>query len=734
MAQKHNIPLLYTSILYLFGFLLFLEWLYPVKKITETQSITVFIIYAFFCFAISMFQLKWWLSFPIKLLGFLFILDQLFMTERLFSRSWFYTFGYEIVYNVQLLFSQQWYSLTGFFRTLLFLLIIWIMSYLIFYWFVLMRKIFLFIFFTFIYLTVLDTFTIYDGKWPIIRVFIIAFLSLGMVHFSKLVEKETLSFPWLEKSHKWALPLIGVVLFATIFGYSTPKFSPQWPDPIPYIKSAASQGVGSSGTGVRKVGYGENDSYLGGSFIQDDTPVFQVASPKQQYWRIETKDVYTGKGWETSAGSDYKEQVDGAISLKTFADDIETEEGQVLIKFEAGQRINRLVYPYGIHLVEAAEGIQFYLDRHTEVIQPQLSGEVIKLDRYTVTYAEPMFSIESLKESGNEDPEEIKEKYTSLPDIPARIGELAADIASSYDNRYDIVRAIEQYFNRHEFEYQTEDVPYPAEDQDYVDQFLFETQAGYCDNFSTAMVVMLRTLDIPARWVKGFTGGEYVGTTVTGANGELNVYEITNSNAHSWVEVYFPNIGWVPFEPTQGFQNFTEIRSTAVQEEIDIEDTEQEQEHEFDPVIHEEELWYPDEFGYTELDEAIGQQETNQLNPLKIFVVFLIVALVFWILFKTRYRWITWYVYLRFKYSQNQKAFEKAYMHLLTILGHYTWARKPEQTLREYAEQIDERYTTNKMSELTNYYEQLLYNNKELDVKKDDLVVAWRQLVKRVQQ
>ena len=91
--------------------------------------------------------------------------------------------------------------------------------------------------------------------------------------------------------------------------------------------------------------------------------------------------------------------------------------------------------------------------------------------------------------------------------------------------------------------------------EDYVDQFLFDTKRGYCDNFSTSMVVMLRSIDIPARWVKGFAPGEYQ----LDDEGE-RVYQITNNEAHSWVEAYMPGIGWMPFEPTIGFSRFNRYR------------------------------------------------------------------------------------------------------------------------------------------------------------------------------
>ncbi|MNZ98488.1 Protein-glutamine gamma-glutamyltransferase [compost metagenome] len=114
---------------------------------------------------------------------------------------------------------------------------------------------------------------------------------------------------------------------------------------------------------------------------------------------------------------------------------------------------------------------------------------------------------------------------------------------------------------------------------DFVDQFLFELMEGYCDYFSTSMAVMARSLGMPARWVKGFAPG-VLPASAYGPPGdyymeeEINptgsgTYTVRNSDAHSWVEIYFEGFGWVPFEATAGFSfpyTFAEEEEAALPE------------------------------------------------------------------------------------------------------------------------------------------------------------------------
>ncbi|WP_164670177.1 DUF4129 domain-containing transglutaminase family protein [Virgibacillus doumboii] len=727
--MKSKLPLLYTSILYICAFVLFLEWLYPVNAIGDVNNLTVFILFTVFCFFISILQVKWWISMLLKGFGLAFIINSLFFTESVLSKLWFKQVFTEIGFNINALFSQQWYDLTPMFRSVLFLLLIWLMSYLLHYWFIVMKRIFFFILLTFIYLTILDTFTVYDADTAIIRTFIISFAALGMTNFFKEIDREAIRFSWLKSSAVWAVPLIAVVLFSTLVGYAAPKFDPQWPDPVPFIKSAA-ENAGSSGNGgsvVQKVGYGTNDSRLGGSFIQDYTPVFEAKAKEEHYWRVETKDVYTGKGWEKSAEPSYELQQNNNISLETFSDSVETEELTTTLEFQGNNEMNKLVYPYGITEVAttSAPDIQFQVDSQFGEIRTQREGNDYRANSYSITYERPSFAIDKLREASIEDPKQIFDRYTQLPDsLPDRVGELAAEITAEDDNRFDKARAIESYFSRNGFTYQISNVPVPGEDQDYVDQFLFESKVGYCDNYSTSMVVLLRSLDIPARWVKGFTSGEVIEQGAT--SDDHDVYEVTNANAHSWVEVYFPGSGWVPFEPTQGFSNLTDFHFNP--DETQQEDTTTTPETDTEQQQRQPEEIEPETSTQSESSSSAGME----VNWWYVLIGIAVVAIVTFILYITRFRWKAVYYYRRFKYNSNEKTFQSAYHYLLNVLAHKGLPKKTDQTLREYSKRVDLRYDTNAMKQLTSHYESILYKNEMDDQETTNLSQLWKYLMKQI--
>jgi transglutaminase-like putative cysteine protease len=137
-------------------------------------------------------------------------------------------------------------------------------------------------------------------------------------------------------------------------------------------------------------------------------------------------------------------------------------------------------------------------------------------------------------------PPEVLRRYLQLPeDHDQRMVELAAEVTHGAKTQIEIARRIESHL-RTAYDY-TLDLR-RVEYGDPVADFLFNTRAGHCEYFASAMVLLLRTRRVPARLVNGFQMGEY--------NDAADIYTVRQSDAHSWVEAYFPRHGWVAFDPT----------------------------------------------------------------------------------------------------------------------------------------------------------------------------------------
>jgi transglutaminase-like putative cysteine protease len=134
----------------------------------------------------------------------------------------------------------------------------------------------------------------------------------------------------------------------------------------------------------------------------------------------------------------------------------------------------------------------------------------------------------------------IRLLYLRLPlRLDPRIRELAEKVSSSATNNYDRAVEIRNYLRDH-FGYTL--AAQNIDPSDPIGSFLFTTRKGYCEYFASAMAIMLRTLGIPARLVNGFQTGSY--------NSFGKDFVVRARDAHSWVEVYFPHYGWIPFDPT----------------------------------------------------------------------------------------------------------------------------------------------------------------------------------------
>ncbi|MGC1414219.1 MAG: DUF3488 and transglutaminase-like domain-containing protein [Candidatus Acidiferrum sp.] len=151
----------------------------------------------------------------------------------------------------------------------------------------------------------------------------------------------------------------------------------------------------------------------------------------------------------------------------------------------------------------------------------------------------PGTNVGRLREASADYPADVRDVYLQLPQLDPRIPELAKQITERAQNPFDKTIMLENYLRSH-FAYTLNLTGKPGEDP--LAHFLFETRAGHCEYFASAMAIMLRTLGIPTREVNGFLPGEY--------NDLAGDYIVRASDAHSWVEVYFPGTGWMTFDPT----------------------------------------------------------------------------------------------------------------------------------------------------------------------------------------
>ncbi|HJV18073.1 MAG TPA: transglutaminaseTgpA domain-containing protein [Bacillales bacterium] len=712
MIRKRDLSVI---LLYIFSFLLLWEWLRPLEQLTDMGHIEVFVIFLLICFLGSYFQIKWRLQFVIKIIYILLSLNYLFVGK------WWASFFSDIKF----IFTRNWDQLSDEFRTFLFFILLWMMAYLIHYWILRRQRIFVFFLMTLVYITVLDAFTPYSAKTAIIRTVICGFAMMGMLTYYRIlgkrdVKKET------SDTKKWMIPLSGMLLLSVLIGYAAPKAAPIWPDPVSYFKSAKDGDAG----GVGKIGYGENDTHLGGPFVGDNTVVFKVVAQDKQYWKVETKDKYTGKGWMASGSTPITFTPSELVPVFSIPNTVsKTLKNARIYSY---YRKNYLVYPAGITAIDGPQKLR--IDTNSEKIESfDNEQNPVSPSGYHIFFEVPKYKSEDLAKTTDFDFEMMSqnfERYTRLPkDLPPRIKQLAEEITAGKTNWFDKAKAIESYFGRIDFTYDQKNVAVPGKNDDYVDQFLFETKRGYCDNFSTSMAVMLRTLGIPTRWVKGFTGGNFKEFE----NETERIYQITNNNAHSWVEVFFPNQGWVPFEPTKGFTNNVEIAYPHVNPSTSSSQTPVPEIPKKDPRLNQLEDADKSPRANKSFDIKLLWLNTklflkNQWKWILLGLVLIGVAIAF--LYEIRGKWIPRYLLICYRYKKDDQVLGAAYLTLLKQLDRYGIKRKKNQTLRGYADYVDDYFSTKDMTELTAYYEQMVYNQNLQKGSWKEVRELWENLIK----
>jgi transglutaminase-like putative cysteine protease len=266
------------------------------------------------------------------------------------------------------------------------------------------------------------------------------------------------------------------------------------------------------------------------------------------YWRGIALDHFDGVTWSVDSEKygdyekKYKTNRYGLISIKediknVIAHEVITEPIDTDILFAINMPVGYSGFSGGYRRYSGS-----ILEVNNSYFLPFNPRQRIKYKAYSEisSYPDGMLNSESDRYSYY-----IKDRYLQLPEISDEIRELSNEITQNDSTAYEKAKTIVRYLLE-EMNYTltldsgTKEFP--------LETFLLEKKEGHCEYFATAMVVFLRLNGIPSRIVNGFIGGSW--------NEHGNFYLIRESDAHSWVEVFFPKQGWVTFDPTPSSNNY----------------------------------------------------------------------------------------------------------------------------------------------------------------------------------
>lgn len=323
---------------------------------------------------------------------------------------------------------------------------------------------------------------------------------------------------------------------------------------------------------------------LGGDISLDDNIVLKVDSPRFLYLKGASRDMYTGNSWVstdktiTPANSKNNNMNIDTLEMKKSFELLTNQPGFISRNFYldtitisfvnlqtkslfAPSKINYMSFSKDSrdNIYNNADGVLISKKMNKkgftyslEVYSPKYENEdfinALRNSRhglyYSISGKNPSTSVEEDMQQIYSNYLKIKEKYCQLPpSLPPRVKELAINIASSAQNNYDKVKALEDFLST-SYTY-TLTPGEPPKNTDFVDYFLFTSRKGYCTYYASAMTVLVRCLGIPARYVEGYM--------LPPSPESEKTYIVTNKLAHAWVEVYFEGYGWLPFEPTSQY-------------------------------------------------------------------------------------------------------------------------------------------------------------------------------------
>jgi transglutaminase-like putative cysteine protease len=278
------------------------------------------------------------------------------------------------------------------------------------------------------------------------------------------------------------------------------------------------------------------DLQFEGTWHEDDRVDFTVKSDRPSYWRVFAYDTYTRQGWESSQENESLLEQNQAVTDDQNA----AEQNVTKYTVTAGMRTD-IVLVSGDFVSSDMPAI-VHRNAENEITAVTATRVLAPGESYTVKAVLPVPGISELAGAGVNYPADITDKYLQLPpDFPEKVRQLSESITGGAKTPYEKVTAINKYLEQ--FPYSKDITPQP-EGADAVEYFLFTQKSGFCLYFASAMTVMLRSVDVPARLVVGYLPGD------PGEN--AGEYLLRDKYYHAWPQVYFPGYGWVDLEATPG--------------------------------------------------------------------------------------------------------------------------------------------------------------------------------------
>ncbi|NOU77167.1 hypothetical protein GC098_38390 [Paenibacillus sp. LMG 31458] len=563
------------SLISLLLFLLLSEWLRPLAWMADAsiQIGPILVVFAI-CIAIDCFKVPYAWGWTAKSVIILLFIGFMFDREGFLTGAWIIDLMRIISQDVVHIVQAHFDLISGQMRTLLFLLG-WSLLISVVQALMLQRQHSLwFVAATLIYLVFLQLVLGADTVQGIMRTIGYGLLLLSLLNLSRIEQTYGISSVRSGGAFQWIVVSMVVVSALASVGW----FSARQAEPAPLMKPVSwaylydrifdlyKEDTGTKGAFARS-GYGQDDSSLGGPLQVDTTPVFTARTSELTYWRGESKSFYDGKGW-TEPNQKLEPYVipnqpfTGRAVNQEILWNTKSPNSQL---FMGGKllSVDMLLSEKGKPLTPSSLLTSEFSGKVTlpEIIDP--------LSYFKIT-VQPVHEDPSILNTDmGSYPFDIVGDYLQLPAaLPRSVRSIAEQVTANRLTPYAKAVAIEQYLSN-TYTYSLEKPTHPSRNEDFVSHFLFIDRTGYCDHFSTSMVVMLRSVGVPARWVKGFAPG----TLQASSDGDgLQDVMVRNLDAHSWVEVYFPSMGWVPFEPTPGFSGISsdhprETLTTAAMEQ-----------------------------------------------------------------------------------------------------------------------------------------------------------------------